>query len=145
MAKKEGKKEEVIRLAKLRRSVPDTDFHDPNYKHLTYVRYADEWLIGIRGSYKDAEGILRRVIDYCAGINLKVCETKTKIININKNKVLFLGTVIKRSHLYKYREGTAGIRRLKKLLLLLAPLDIVKRKLTEASFIKRNKPHPKFV
>jgi len=33
------------------------DTFDPNFKRLVYVRYADDWIIGIRGAYVDCKKI----------------------------------------------------------------------------------------
>ena len=41
-AKKSGDPDKIVKAAKELRSVPSTDFHDPGYRRLSYVRYADD-------------------------------------------------------------------------------------------------------
>jgi hypothetical protein len=70
---------------------------------------------------------------------------KTKITSINQEKAVFLGSYIKRSHHTKFTNKNGIKTRLSKKLLFLAPLDRVRRKLTEANFIKDGKAQPRFL
>lgn len=139
-AKKSGNSRELrVALSNLRK-VPSVDFSDPLYKRLSYVRYADDWIIGIRGSYKDALNILSKVKDYCANIGLTVNMEKTKITSINLDRALFLGVNISRSRTEnRLLKGRGGfLRRANKQLRFEAPLDRIKSKLRESGFIKYN-------
>ena len=49
-------------------------FYDPEYRRLSYIRYADDWLIGIRGSYKDTEIIYKKISEFCKSIGLNINE-----------------------------------------------------------------------
>lgn len=51
---------EVRKLSKEMRKVPSKDPLDKNYKRLTYVRYADDWVIGITGSKTFAKEICKK-------------------------------------------------------------------------------------
>lgn len=144
-AKKVGDKHEIIRLSKIRSTIPPTDFYDPYFKRLSYLRFADEWIVGVNGSYKDTEEIMNRINDFFATIKLPISLSNSKITNLNKEKAIFLATEIKRSQYRMHSHSKQGVRGLKDKLLFLAPILSVRRKLTEASFIKRNKSHPKFV
>jgi hypothetical protein len=73
---------------------------------------------------------------------LTVNKDKTKITAINKEKAVFLGTYIKRSHHTKF-VNWHGIKQSKKLIFL-APLDRIRKKLTETDFIKDGKANPRF-
>jgi hypothetical protein len=146
-ARKEGNMSEVLKLAKRIKAIPSSDFNDPGFKLLSYVRYADDWMIGIKGSLKDTENILDLVKTYLTSMGLKLSESKTKITNINKSKALFLGTEICRSKENKlFRETKKRIlRRNSKKLRLTAPLNRLRNTLSTANFMKNKISYPKFV
>jgi group II intron reverse transcriptase/maturase len=124
------------------------DFSDPKYKRLKYVRYADDWIIGVRGSLVETQEILSKVKIFCDEIGLTINQEKTKITNLNKGRVLFLGTNIFRSkvtNLGKNKHIRGPKQRLNKQLRLTAPLDRIRMKLTQVGFIKGGKPHPRFL
>ena len=127
-----------------RSTVLATDFGSDDFRRLEYTRYADDWVIGIRGPVRDAKKILKRVSDFCAG--LEVSEKKTKITSLSSDKALFLGTLIRRSsHRNFKRIGTSKQqRRIKLGLRFEAPVARIKKKLKESSFIKGDKSFPKF-
>lgn len=87
---------------KLSQRVAVIDYQDPSYKRLLYVRYADDWMIGVRGSYADTKSILAKVTAFYSGIGLTVNIEKTKITNLNSDKAVFLGANVFRSHHVKY-------------------------------------------
>jgi len=65
---------------------------DPHYKRLSYVRYADDWIIGIRGSKKDSFAILESCRSFLLdNLKLELSVDKTLISHFIKEKVLFLG------------------------------------------------------
>ena len=55
---------EFKRLGKQMRSLPSLDTRDPNFVRVRYVRYADDWLIGVIGSHELAEEIKDRVGEF---------------------------------------------------------------------------------
>ena len=126
---------------------PVMDFQDPTYKRLFYVRYADDWVIGIRGSYEEAKNILNTVREFCWNeLKLEVSENKSKITNLNKEKVLFLGTNIFRSRHVKYsRKSSSSKQRQNLQLLLHVGLERVARKLASVKIVKDGKGHPRFL
>jgi retron-type reverse transcriptase len=73
------------------RSVPSRLFRDETYKNLQYVRYADDFIIGVIGSKEDAEAVKT---DLTAFLKDKLCLTlsaeKTKI-TYSAEKARFLG------------------------------------------------------
>jgi Reverse transcriptase (RNA-dependent DNA polymerase) len=75
---------------------------DPNLRRLMYIIYADDWIIGIRGTAQDATEILTKVTNYCHSIGLKVSQEKTKITKLRTAKALFLGVEFSRSNNTKY-------------------------------------------
>jgi group II intron reverse transcriptase/maturase len=145
-AKYHGDTKRFKEVLMLRRNVSYVDFHDPEYKRLVYVRYADDWLIGIRGSHNDAVRIKYLVSDFCNQIGLKVSDEKTKITNISKDKVLFLGTHIFRSRVWTFvRMPGGGTRRQALGLIFEAPLPRILKKLANNGFMKSSRVVPKYI
>jgi retron-type reverse transcriptase len=50
-AKRRGDRQAVRVLRKQRRKLPSQDPQDPNYRRLRYVRYADDWVLGLYVRY----------------------------------------------------------------------------------------------
>ncbi|MEH7186042.1 reverse transcriptase/maturase family protein [Bacillus toyonensis] len=68
---------------------------DKKYKRIQYVRYADDFLIGIIGSKQDAREIKENLTEFLRDkLKLTLSEEKTKITN-TREKVRFLGYDIK--------------------------------------------------
>jgi group II intron reverse transcriptase/maturase len=141
-----NRRSEIKSLKAKASQLPSILFADPKYKRLHYVRYADDWIIGIRGSHTDCVAIMDRVRNYLSELDLSLNMEKTKITNLSKQLVLFLGTYIFRSHHRKYlrsKIGTTG--RLPMALRMEAPINRVVKKLREAAFVtERLNPTPKF-
>jgi len=90
--------EKVKALIKLRNITPASELEDLNFRRLMFVRYADDWVLGIRGTYKEACQMKETVQNFIESMKLTLNLDKTKITNINKDRVLFLGTYIYRTH-----------------------------------------------
>jgi group II intron reverse transcriptase/maturase len=89
---------EFKRLGKQMRSLPSLDTRDPNFVRIRYVRYADDWLIGVIGSYELAEEIKGRVGKFLKDeLALTLSQEKTKITNARTQEAEFLG--------YRIRKG----------------------------------------
>ena len=67
---------------------------DPNFKRLFYIRYADDFLVGISGTHQDTVIVKNQISNFLKGISLTLNEEKTQIINLNKQSAFFLGTKI---------------------------------------------------
>lgn len=144
-AKKNNDRVEFKKQLSLLRKESSVDFHDPGYKRLSYVRYADDWIIGVRGSLQDAKLILDKVTAYCDSLGLTVSPTKTKITNLNNDRAKFLGVYITRSSHTGFSNLNGVVGRIGLRLRLEVSLTDIKRKLSEASFLKGDKSHPKFL
>lgn len=146
-AKIKGDMELVRKLSLEARSHSYIDFEDPNFRRLTYLRYADDWIIGIRGKLQDTKDILAKVTEYCDSIGLRVSPEKTKITNLNQNKALFLGVELSRSSVTKFTRVTSSssTKRVARHLIMTAPLQRVVKKLTDAGLIKNQEPAPRFL
>ena len=146
-AKKAGDMESVKKLAKEKLQIPWADHSDPRYKKLSYVRYADDWIVGVKGSLKDATEIYKQIEDFLKTIGLTLSESKTKIVNMSRSEALFLGTKIYRAKHTKFVRiaQTSSIKRNPRRLRLDAPITKILSKLHDADFMRKNKSHPKFV
>ena len=100
--KKKGDMKEVKNILRVIRKLPGVDFHTLLYKRLVYVKYTNNWVIGIRGSYKNIQFILDKVSAFLSDLGLSIYPEKTKITSIVHDKVSFLGTYIQRSHHTKF-------------------------------------------
>jgi Proton-conducting membrane transporter/Type II intron maturase len=102
-----------------------------NNNKLVYVRYAHLWIVGIDSTYNEAKSILNKIIYYCDTIGLILNNSKIKIINIKKGKVLFIDVEI------RYNKVDNNI-------IILAPIRNIINLLTISGFLKFGKSYPKF-
>jgi hypothetical protein len=86
---------EFRELIKQIRVTPAVDVCDPNFVRVKYIRYCDDWLIGICGPRALAEQVKREVKAFLAEqLHLTLNEDKTHITNGRKGQAEFLGTRI---------------------------------------------------
>lgn len=87
---------EIRSLTKEMTQIPSKEPMDINYKRLTYVRYADDWIIGITGSKDFAETIRFQIKDFLLE-NLKMTLNleKSHISHFSLEGTNFLGYTIK--------------------------------------------------
>lgn len=70
--------------------------HDHNYVRIQYVRYADDFIIGVEGSYQTAKTILYQVENWINDeLKLKLNPEKTGIVKYSLKPIKFLGYTIK--------------------------------------------------
>lgn len=90
--RRKGWNPKEVRRLKISKSDP----FDPLYRHIRYVRYADDFLIGIAGPRKLAIEIRDKIRKFLeTKLSLKLNLEKTQITNISQ-KVPFLGFIIGR-------------------------------------------------
>lgn len=65
--------------------------HDDRYIRIQYIRYADDFIVGVEGSRTLAENILKEITEFIENLGLKFNPEKTKIINYNEEPFHFLG------------------------------------------------------
>jgi group II intron reverse transcriptase/maturase len=83
--------QKIREFSNQQKSLPASDPLDPNYRRLFYVRYADDYLIGIIGSKKEAEQVFREVQLYLnTTLKLAIAEEKSGIHHA-KDGTAFLG------------------------------------------------------
>jgi group II intron reverse transcriptase/maturase len=82
-------------LMKQLRVTPSKLVNDPAYGRLKYLRYADDWLIGLCGSQATAEEIKEQVKTFLQDhLKLTLSEEKTRITNARTEEAWFLGTTL---------------------------------------------------
>ena len=138
--------EEKRRLHRLLLNTPSKTHIDTKFKKLVYIRYADDWIIGIRGSKEECRMILGRVKDFLStDLRLNLSETKTLITNIRKNAALFLGTEIARARIDTYaKRRRSFVSRNDKTLRLTAPMGRILKKLENSGFMQKDHASPKW-
>ncbi|OUB29075.1 group II intron reverse transcriptase/maturase [Bacillus thuringiensis serovar yunnanensis] len=92
----ENWKEEVKVLKKKLKQMSYSDQMDNEYRRLTYVRYADDFLIGIIGSKEDAQHVKEEIAKFLKDkLKLELSMEKTLITNASNKQAQFLGYEIK--------------------------------------------------
>ena len=131
---------------KLLISVPSRDPMCDNYKRLIYIRYADDWIIGVRGSKEDARQLLGKIENFLqTDLDLSLSREKTLITNSSYEKATFLGISFGKSHHRTYNKTYGYTARNKLNLRIEVPLLTIKNKLRKAGFLKGFVPCPKFI
>jgi Type II intron maturase/Reverse transcriptase (RNA-dependent DNA polymerase) len=136
-ARKRGDRAAARALQKQQRSIPTTDLHDPAYRRLRYVRYADDILLGFTGPKAEAEEIKRRLAQFLReDLKLELSETKTLITHARTSAARFLGYEITVGH--DNQRLTGGRRTANGPVQLHVPADVIKAKC--AQHTQRGKP-----
>lgn len=92
----ENWKQEVKVLKKKLTQMPYSNQMDNEYRRLTYVRYADDFLIGIIGSKEDAQHVKEEIAKFLKDkLKLELSMEKTLITNASNKQAQFLGYEIK--------------------------------------------------
>ena len=122
----------VRALRKRARTIPKGDAHDPGYRRLRYIRYADDWLLGYDGPRTEAEQIKRTIQDWLHdNLHLTLSEEKTLIIHATSTPARFLGYGIlnQQANHKRAANGKIGLR---------VPYDVVQK--TCAAYMRAGKP-----
>jgi hypothetical protein len=92
-----------VRMKKL----PSMDTKDPDFIRVKYIRYADDWIIGVTGPKKLAEELKRKVRDFLrTELKLTLSEKKTVITNARTQEAKFLGYRIRLGRTNKKQKQT---------------------------------------
>nr|YP_009132704.1 hypothetical protein [Bangia fuscopurpurea]AKA66468.1 hypothetical protein [Bangia fuscopurpurea] len=146
-AKRSGDMIKLKKIYKISQRSPVMDFNDSSYKRLRYIRYADDWIIGIRGSFIETRQVLEKVRSFLSNVmRLDINDSKTKITNLNKDKVVFLGTNIFWSKHVKYSAKSSPSKQRQNLQLQFhVSTDLIRSKLASISMLSGNVPKPRFL
>ncbi len=116
-----------------RASIPCSDGMDSDYRRLKYVRYADDFLIGIIGSKEDAKQIKEDIKNFLnEKLSLELSDDKTLITHTEKSaKFLGYEIYVRKSNLMK-RDARGRIRRaFNKKIYLKLTTETIKKKLLD--------------
>ena len=90
--------------------VPSQTFDD-NYVRINYVRYADDFIIGVQGSLTIAQQVLAEVSEFVTKeLGLKLNDSKTGIVPIKERACGFLGYLFRAPYKAGSSRGTEVIR-----------------------------------
>ena len=90
-AKKKGDRKTYKDCLKKKKALPSLMTHDPNYKRLRYVRYADDSLMGWTGTKAEAEAIKDRTGNFLLEkLSLEMSSEKTFITHAKEEHARFL-------------------------------------------------------
>ena len=110
--------------------LPSKDLNDPNYRRLRYVRYADDFLLGLTGPKCEAEEIKLRLQQFLRDeLKLTLSSEKTLITHARTEKARFLGYEICVSHNNDHKVN--GVRKSNGNVCLLVPADVIAKKLAK--------------
>jgi len=135
--RKRGQYTEAAKARKAAQKLPSVDLNDADYRRLKYVRYADDWLLGLIGTKEEAEQIKEQVKDYLhEELQLDLSDEKTLITHARTEAARFLSYQISASQddtrqTNRKRSVNGGMR-------LRVPPDLVKKKCQK--YQNNNKP-----
>jgi group II intron reverse transcriptase/maturase len=95
VARGEAKTQAVRAIMKQIRATPSKRVNDPEYVRIKYLRYADDWLVGLCGSRALAEEIKEQVKTFLKDhLKLTLSAEKTRITHARTEEAFFLGTIL---------------------------------------------------
>ena len=126
--------ESIRELDKVHKSIPCKDPMDENFRRLQYVRYADDFLIGIIGAKEDAQAVKQEIGTYIAGqLKLELSDEKTLVTKAT-DRAKFLGFEIRvtpqSNHTKKTKSGSTA-RNYSGHVMLEVPTSAIQKKLLE--------------
>src|SRR5215211_5083705 len=135
---KKGQREGTRQMRRELQQLPSRDPHDPDYRRLHYVRYADDWLLGFTGTRREAEDIKDKLAGFLGHrLNLKLSEHKTLITHGRTKPARFLGYEIV-VHNDNTKHDQNGHRCINAAIGLRVPMDVVRAK--RKPYMRRGKP-----
>lgn len=141
-AKAKGDRVKAEAILKEMRQLPTIAPNDPNFKRAWYVRYADDFLIGVIGSKSDALELKQKIGEFLQDeLKLKLSEEKTLLTHATQDTAKFLGYEIQsQSCNSKMTTNSNQIKRrsVNGHIALLLPKSVVQKK--SAPYLKNGKP-----
>ncbi len=149
----ETKTKEFQQISQLMRTMPTLLVDDPGFIRIKYLRYADDWIVGVWGSHALAEHLKQEIKAFLSDhLHLTLNEDKTHITHARTEEALFLGTTLKlgggkeaklalQTNMWgkKFKRRCTGWETQMK-----APLPKLLKRLNERGFCtKKGKPTPK--
>ncbi|MBE9462069.1 reverse transcriptase domain-containing protein [Dyadobacter subterraneus] len=138
----ENERDELVKqikaIDKERLTIPSCDEMDDGYKRIKYVRYADDFLIGIIGSKEDSKRIKEDIRIFLeTELKLELSEEKTVITHTEK-PAKFLGyeILVRRSNAAKRDKLNRLVRFLNGTLQLSISMETIKKKLLDFGILE---------
>lgn len=137
-AESEEDKQSILKsikeLDKIHKSIPCKNPMDENFRRLQYVRYADDFIIGIIGAKSDAASVKQEIVCYISDkLKLELSDEKTLITKAT-DKANFLGFEIRvtpqSNHTKRTKRGTKA-RNYSGHVMLEVPTSAIQKKLLE--------------
>lgn len=130
---------QIKELDKIHRTMPCKEPMDSNFKRLQYVRYCDDFIIGIIGSKEDAKKVKEEIGQFIQNkLHLELSNEKTLITKAT-NKARFLGFDIRvtpKSNLTKKTKRGIKVRNYGGHVMLEVPTELIQKKLIELKAMK---------
>ena len=136
--RKNGRGKEATALRPLLRTLPFGDTHDPDYRRLRYIRYADDFLLGLAGPKNEADEIKARIGKFLRdNLKLELSDAKTLVTHGRTQAARFLGyNVIVQGSDTKL--DARGRRSVNGIIGLRVPQDVIRAK--SAAYMRGGKP-----
>lgn len=131
---------EIKTLSKIERTIPSKDPFDTEYRKILFIRYADDWIVGVFGGKEFAEGVKDKIQTFLQEqLKLTLSPEKTKITHFASNNVSFLGYTLQISTRSSYSSsGKQNRRTVGWQPRLFVPMDKLVKKLFEKNFCTKN-------
>lgn len=103
--------EQIRELVRIRKSQPSVDMFDPKFRRLRYVRYADDFLVGVTASMQYSKSVRDQIkLFLLETLHLRLNMEKTKITHAYNEKAFFLGFLIQRGNKASRNKGNIHIK-----------------------------------
>jgi hypothetical protein len=136
-ARHRGDRAATRQLRQQQRNLPSRDPHDPGFRRLRYVRYADDHILGFTGPRAEAEEIKQRLATFLRDdLKLELSPDKTLITHARTGAARFLGYEITVQH--NDAQRTAGKRTANGTIGLRVPRTVIKTQ--KAPYLTLGKP-----
>ncbi|MCW5853199.1 MAG: maturase [Anaerolineae bacterium] len=136
--KKTGRAAQAAALRPLLGSLPFNDTHDPDYRCLRYIRYADDFLLGFTGPKAEAEAIKQQIGAFLRDtLKLELSEAKTLVTHGRTEAARFLGYEVVVQHSNTKRDAR-GRRSANGIIGLRVPADVIRAK--RVPYMRGGKP-----
>ena len=136
--KRAALRSEIVALHREMQKYPATLDMDEDFRRLRYVRYADDFLIGVIGSREDCVKIKEDIKNFlCDRLKLELSDEKT-LITHGHDHAKFLGFEVTIRKSEKTRKGSNGMpkRSLDHKTVVLLPMEVMRKKLMEYGAMK---------
>ena len=129
---------EIKEIDRKRTLIPSNDKMDDGFKRLKYIRYADDFILGVIGSKKDSIQIKNDIKEYLNGVlKLELSEEKTLITHTEK-PAKFLGyeIYIRKTNQTKGNSLGRKVRTFSSKVVLSITPEIIRKKLIEYDAVR---------